>query len=133
MRTRDEENSVRHVGGRVPEVSSAVACRKVGAMRGRRSATSRTSMNASCRHCCSDDRCVSCRRLGSLWGAAGCGTGKWVCEAGYDNARLTLRGLARADDDPFGLPRVHVHCGTNILRFLQKCLTRREDKRGYWP
>lgn len=52
-----------------------------------------------------------------------------VREAGYDNATLTQRGLARADDDPFGLPRVHVHCGTNLLRFLQKCLTRHEDRR----
>jgi len=52
-----------------------------------------------------------------------------VREAGYDNATLTQRGLARADDNPFGLPRVHVHCGTNLFRFLQKCLTRHEDKR----
>lgn len=50
-------------------------------------------------------------------------------EAGYDNATLTQRGLARADDDPFGLPRVHVHCGTSLFRFLQKCLTRHEDRR----
>lgn len=50
-------------------------------------------------------------------------------EAGYDNATLTQRGLARADDDPFGLPRVHVHCGTNLFRFLQKCLTGHEDRR----
>ncbi|KWR91143.1 polysaccharide deacetylase family protein [Cupriavidus sp. IDO] len=55
-----------------------------------------------------------------------------VREAGYDNATLTQRGLARADDNAFGLPRVNVHCGTNLLRFLQKCLTRHEDKRrGY--
>jgi peptidoglycan/xylan/chitin deacetylase (PgdA/CDA1 family) len=50
-------------------------------------------------------------------------------DAGYDNATLTQRGLARAEDDPFGLPRVTVHGGTNLFRFLQKCLTRHEDSR----
>lgn len=53
-----------------------------------------------------------------------------VREAGYDNATLTRRGLARRGDDPFGLPRVTVHCSTNLLRFLQKTLTRHEDSRG---
>lgn len=51
-------------------------------------------------------------------------------EAGYDNATLTKRGLASASDDPFGLPRVTVSRSTGIFRFLQKCLTRYEDKRG---
>lgn len=53
-----------------------------------------------------------------------------VREAGYDNATSTQRGLARANDDPFSLPRVTVHCGTSLLRFLQKVLTRHEDARG---
>jgi len=53
-----------------------------------------------------------------------------VREAGYGNATLTQRGLARADDNPFGLPRVHVHSATILFRFLQKCLTRHEDRRG---
>lgn len=51
-------------------------------------------------------------------------------EAGYDNATLTKRGLAKASDDPFGLPRVTVSRSTGILSFLQKCLTRYEDVRG---
>ncbi|MCF7771374.1 polysaccharide deacetylase family protein [Achromobacter pulmonis] len=51
-------------------------------------------------------------------------------EAGYDNATITRRGLANASDDPFGLPRVTVSRSTGIFRFLQKCLTRYEDKRG---
>ncbi|WP_088158574.1 polysaccharide deacetylase family protein [Achromobacter xylosoxidans] len=50
-------------------------------------------------------------------------------EAGYDNATLTQRGLAAASDDPYGLPRVTVSRSTNIIRFLQKCLTRYEDSR----
>ncbi|MNL39681.1 hypothetical protein D3C87_1619710 [compost metagenome] len=50
-------------------------------------------------------------------------------EAGYQNATLTERGLAAASDDPFGLPRVTVARSTNIIRFLQKCLTRYEDSR----
>jgi peptidoglycan/xylan/chitin deacetylase (PgdA/CDA1 family) len=52
-----------------------------------------------------------------------------VREAGYDNATLTRRGLAAASDDPYGLPRVTVARSTNIIRFLQKCLTRYEDTR----
>ncbi len=52
-----------------------------------------------------------------------------VAMAGYSNATTTHRGLARVDDDLFQLPRVTVSRSTNILRFLQKCLTRLEDKR----
>ncbi len=52
-----------------------------------------------------------------------------VAEAGYEHATLTQRARACARDDPFGLPRVPVHGGTNLLRFLQKCLTRHEDAR----
>lgn len=52
-----------------------------------------------------------------------------VREAGYDNATLTMRGVASAADDPYGLPRVTVSRSTHILRFLQKCLTRYEDSR----
>lgn len=51
-------------------------------------------------------------------------------EAGYDNATLTQRGLARVSDDSFGLPRVMVPRSAGIFHFLQKCLTRYEDKRG---
>lgn len=50
-------------------------------------------------------------------------------KAGYLNATTTVRGLARLDDSLFGLPRVTVARSTNIVRFLQKCLTRLEDKR----
>jgi len=54
-----------------------------------------------------------------------------VCEAGYSNATTTQRGLARHDDDIFLLPRVAVWRSTHMLRFLQKCLTRLEErKRG---
>ncbi|CAJ49844.1 polysaccharide deacetylase family protein [Bordetella avium] len=52
-----------------------------------------------------------------------------VREAGYDNATLTVRGLASAADDPFGLPRVTVSRSTHLLQFLQKTLTRYEDLR----
>lgn len=50
-------------------------------------------------------------------------------EAGYENATLTVRGLAGPADDFFGLPRVTVSRSTHLLRFLQKCLTRYEDGR----
>ncbi|KCB21672.1 polysaccharide deacetylase family protein [Bordetella hinzii] len=49
-----------------------------------------------------------------------------VREAGYDNATLTVRGLACAADDPFGLPRVTVSRSTHLLSFLLKTLTRYE-------
>ncbi|MCC2596388.1 polysaccharide deacetylase family protein [Pusillimonas sp. MFBS29] len=52
-----------------------------------------------------------------------------VRAAGYTNATTTERGLARIDDDLFGLPRATVARSTNILRFLQKCMTRLEDRR----
>ncbi len=52
-----------------------------------------------------------------------------VREAGYTNATTTERGLARADDDCFGLPRVTVSRSTHLLRFLQKCLTALEDRK----
>lgn len=47
---------------------------------------------------------------------------------GYTNATTTAGGLARADDDPFGLPRVTVARSTHLLRFLQKCMTRLEER-----
>ena len=50
-------------------------------------------------------------------------------QAGYTNATTTARGLARPDDDLFGLPRVTVARSTHLLRFLQKCLTQLEDRR----
>jgi len=37
--------------------------------------------------------------------------------------------LANPSDDIYGLPRVTVARSTNILRFLQKCMTRLEEKR----
>ncbi|MFA5521922.1 MAG: polysaccharide deacetylase family protein [Castellaniella sp.] len=52
-----------------------------------------------------------------------------VLEAGYTNATTTERGLARSDDDVFGLPRVTVARSTHLLRFLQKCLTSLEDRK----
>ena len=52
-----------------------------------------------------------------------------VRAAGYTNATLTAGGLARPEDDPFGLPRVTVARSTHIFRFLQKCLTRLEERR----
>lgn len=52
-----------------------------------------------------------------------------VREAGYTNATTTAGGLARPDDDPFGLPRVVVARSTHLLRFLQKCMTRLEERR----
>lgn len=52
-----------------------------------------------------------------------------VRAAGYTNATTTERGLARDNDDLYGLPRATVARSTNILRFLQKCMTRLEDRR----
>ncbi len=54
---------------------------------------------------------------------------RMVRDAGYLTATTTVRGLARPDDDLYGLPRVTVARTTHIVRFLQKCLTRLEDKR----
>jgi len=55
-----------------------------------------------------------------------------VREAGYTNATTTQRGLAKPSDDMFRLPRVPVWRSTHILHFLQKCLTRVEErKRGH--
>ena len=47
---------------------------------------------------------------------------------GYTNATTTAGGLARPDDDPFGLPRVTIARSTHLLRFLQKCMTRLEER-----
>lgn len=52
-----------------------------------------------------------------------------VRSVGYTNATTTAGGLARPDDDAYGLPRVTVARSTHILRFLQKCLTRLEERR----
>lgn len=52
-----------------------------------------------------------------------------VQKAGYSNATTTNRGLARVTDDIFGLPRSTVSGSTNIIRFLQRCLTQLDDKR----
>lgn len=54
-------------------------------------------------------------------------------DAGYDNATLTKRGVANAQDDPMGLPRVLVAGSTGLISFLRKTLTRYEDrKRRRW-
>jgi Predicted xylanase/chitin deacetylase len=52
-----------------------------------------------------------------------------VRDAGYLNATTTERGLARRSDDLYGIPRVAISRSTNLLYFLQKCLTRLEDRR----
>lgn len=52
-----------------------------------------------------------------------------VHEVGYSNATTTERGLVRPDEDVYGLPRIAVMRSTNIVRFLQKCMTQLEDRR----
>ena len=52
-----------------------------------------------------------------------------VREAGYSNATTTERGLVRPDEDLMGLPRITVARSAHLLRFLQKCMTRLEDRR----
>lgn len=52
-----------------------------------------------------------------------------VQNAGYLNATTTQGGLANSSDDIYGLPRVTVARSTNIIRFLQKCMTKLEEKR----
>ncbi|HUH88689.1 MAG TPA: polysaccharide deacetylase family protein [Pusillimonas sp.] len=54
-----------------------------------------------------------------------------VRQAGYTNATTTSGGLAQSADDPYGLPRVTVSRSTHIVRFLQKCLTRLEEKKRH--
>jgi len=54
-----------------------------------------------------------------------------VRRAGYISATTTSGGLAGPADDLFGLPRVTVARSTHIVRFLQKCLTRLEDKKRH--
>ena len=53
----------------------------------------------------------------------------WVRQSGYTNATTTARGLVLPTDDFFDLPRVTVSRSTNIVRFLQKCLTQLEHKK----
>lgn len=53
----------------------------------------------------------------------------WVRQSGYINATTTDRGLALASDDLMNLPRVTVARSTNIVRFLQKCMTQLEHKK----
>jgi peptidoglycan/xylan/chitin deacetylase (PgdA/CDA1 family) len=52
-----------------------------------------------------------------------------VRELGYHSATTTQRGLVRPGADLYTLPRVMVARSTHLLRFLQKCLTRLEDRR----
>lgn len=52
-------------------------------------------------------------------------------QAGYANATTTSGGLAGPHDDLLGLPRVTVARSTHMLRFLQKCLTRLEEKKRH--
>ena len=54
-----------------------------------------------------------------------------VRRAGYTSATTTSGGLAGPADDLFGLPRVTVARSTHIVRFLQKCLTRLEEKKRH--
>jgi len=54
-----------------------------------------------------------------------------VRQAGYLNATTTSGGLAGPADDLFGLPRVTVARSTHIVRFLQKCLTRLEERKRH--
>ena len=63
------------------------------------------------------------------YGAENPGLRELARRAGYSNATTTARGLARPDDDPFGLPRVNVPRSTHLLRFLQKCMTDLEERR----
>jgi peptidoglycan/xylan/chitin deacetylase (PgdA/CDA1 family) len=51
-----------------------------------------------------------------------------VAQAGYQSATTTKPGLAGPQDETFMLPRVGVWRTTHMLRFLQKCLTRLEDR-----
>lgn len=53
----------------------------------------------------------------------------WVRRSNYSNATTTARGLALPTDDVFDLPRVTISRSTNILRFLQKCITQLEHKK----
>lgn len=57
-----------------------------------------------------------------------------VKAAGYQCAVGTHKGLARADDNLYALPRVSIIRSNHLLRFYQKALTRLEDKRRtvYW-
>lgn len=55
----------------------------------------------------------------------------WVCQSGYTNATTTNRGLALVSDSLLNLPRVTVSRSTNIVRFLQKCLTQLEHKKRH--
>lgn len=48
---------------------------------------------------------------------------------GYTSATTTVRGLARPDDDMFGLPRVGIWRSTHLLKFFQKVLTSYEQRR----
>jgi len=50
-------------------------------------------------------------------------------EAGYLNATTTERGLVRAEDDLFELPRIGIWRSTHLLKFFQKCLTQHEDRK----
>jgi peptidoglycan/xylan/chitin deacetylase (PgdA/CDA1 family) len=47
--------------------------------------------------------------------------------AGYQSAVSTLRGIARASDDLYSLPRVSVHGDGSFIKFLLKVLTSYED------
>lgn len=53
----------------------------------------------------------------------------WVRQSNYTNATTTVRGLALPTDDLFDLPRITISRSTNILRFLQKCMTQLEHKK----
>lgn len=97
----------------LPEVSPEIAYRQIAQSRTELGALLDTEIGAFC----------------YPYGSETPGVREWVRKAGYSNATTTVRGLVRHDDDLFGLPRVTVARSTNIFRFLQKCLTRLEDRR----
>jgi peptidoglycan/xylan/chitin deacetylase (PgdA/CDA1 family) len=51
----------------------------------------------------------------------------YVRMAGYQSAVSTQRGIARASDDLYSLPRVSVHGDGSFIKFLLKVATRYED------
>jgi peptidoglycan/xylan/chitin deacetylase (PgdA/CDA1 family) len=51
----------------------------------------------------------------------------YVRQAGYESAVSTQRGIARASDDLYSLPRVSVHGDGSFIKFLLKVTTRYED------
>ncbi len=55
-------------------------------------------------------------------------TAEMVKRAGYRSAVATQRGIARADDDVYRLPRASVHGDGSWFKFFLKVATRYEDR-----